>query len=126
MSTAPRITDLGARLISFSVTFVEPDSGGKVSVQAKSGQTILEVAHDNDIDIEGACGGECACSTCHIILSQESFDSLPPPDDDEVDMLDLAANVTDTSRLGCQVKLLKDRDSGLEIKIPSGNINLLS
>merc|ERR1719277_684319 len=107
-------TAVGSRFSSFAVTFVQGDE--QISVQAASGQTILEVAHENDIDIEGACGGECACSTCHVVLSQEAFDTLPEPDDDEVDMLDLAANVTDTSRLGCQVKLLKDRDSGLKIQ----------
>ena len=42
-----------------------------------------KVAHENDIDIEGACGGECACSTCHVLLEQEAYGKLPPPDDDE-------------------------------------------
>eukprot|EP00930_Biecheleria_cincta_P012331 TRINITY_DN116007_c0_g1_i1.p1 TRINITY_DN116007_c0_g1~~TRINITY_DN116007_c0_g1_i1.p1 ORF type:complete len:167 (-),score=40.40 TRINITY_DN116007_c0_g1_i1:12-512(-) len=118
------------RFCSFTVHFVKLSEGGEeagsTAVQAKSGQTILEIAHEHDIDIEGACGGECACSTCHIVLDQDAFDALPEPDEDEVDMLDLAANVTDTSRLGCQVKLLKERDEGLRIKIPVGAVNLLS
>ncbi|CAE7680122.1 oleD [Symbiodinium sp. CCMP2592] len=70
------------RYCSFTVHFIK-DEGGSVAVKAKSGQTLLQVAHDHDIDIEGACGGECACSTCHIILEKEQFDKLPPPDDDE-------------------------------------------
>lgn len=109
---------------TFGVTFVSPD-GGATEVLAKAGQSILEVAQDHDIDIEGACGGECACSTCHIILESEVFESMPEPDEDEADMLDLAAHVTDFSRLGCQVKLQKERDSGIKIILPEGTSNLL-
>lgn len=129
MQSLPRATSAsvgahGRPFCTFNVTFVSPE-GTVAEVQAKSGQTILEVAHDNDIDIEGACGGECACSTCHIILDSDAFEGMEEPDEDEVDMLDLAAHVTDTSRLGCQVKLLKDRDTGLRIMLPAGSTNLL-
>merc|ERR1712217_746937 len=93
---------------------------------AKSGNTILETAHENDVDIEGACGGECACSTCHALLCEEGFGNLPEVDDDELDMLDLATHVADTSRLGCQVKLLKGRDDNIQIHLPPGTSNLLS
>eukprot|EP00928_Gymnodinium_smaydae_P011128 TRINITY_DN14146_c0_g1_i1.p1 TRINITY_DN14146_c0_g1~~TRINITY_DN14146_c0_g1_i1.p1 ORF type:complete len:173 (+),score=39.44 TRINITY_DN14146_c0_g1_i1:86-604(+) len=102
---------------AFPVHFIPAGGGDGTVVDAKDGQSILDVAHENNIDIEGACGGECACSTCHIILTQEGYDSLPEPDEDEVDMLDLAAHVTDTSRLGCQVKLQKGRDAGLRIQL---------
>ena len=61
------------------------------------GSTVLEVAHANKIEIEGACGGECACSTCHVIVDDESFEKLPELELEEEDMLDLAAEVTDTS-----------------------------
>mmetsp|Transcript_142602 Transcript_142602/g.273913 ORF Transcript_142602/g.273913 Transcript_142602/m.273913 type:complete len:157 (+) Transcript_142602:85-555(+) len=111
---------------SFHVNFVSSDGETVQEVMARSGQTILEVAHEHDIDIEGACGGECACSTCHVIFTQEGFDSLPEPDDDEIDMLDLAAHVCDTSRLGCCVKLMKGRDEDLRIMLPAGAANLLS
>eukprot|EP00929_Paragymnodinium_shiwhaense_P108144 TRINITY_DN74464_c0_g1_i1.p1 TRINITY_DN74464_c0_g1~~TRINITY_DN74464_c0_g1_i1.p1 ORF type:complete len:156 (-),score=18.04 TRINITY_DN74464_c0_g1_i1:165-632(-) len=111
---------------SFDVTFVTADGGSEFTVPAKPGQTILEVAHDNNIDIEGACGGQCACSTCHVILAQDVFDRLPEVDEDEADMLDLAVSVTDTSRLGCQVKLEKGRDEGMRITIPEGVANMLS
>mmetsp|Transcript_116652 Transcript_116652/g.277301 ORF Transcript_116652/g.277301 Transcript_116652/m.277301 type:complete len:150 (-) Transcript_116652:14-463(-) len=113
------------RYCSFTVHFIKDEDGGSVAVKAKTGQTLLQVAHDHDIDIEGACGGECACSTCHVILEKEQFDKLPPPDDDEADMLDLAQDVTDTSRLGCQVILDKERDDGLRVRIPAGIVNLL-
>ena len=84
------------------VTFVEPD-GEEYEVEAQIGDHMLDVAHDNDIELEGACGGELACSTCHVILDQEYFDKLDEPEEEEEDMLDLALGLTDTSRLGCQV-----------------------
>ena len=73
--------------------------------------------HDNDIDLEGACGGELACSTCHVILPQEVFDGLPEPDEEEEDMLDLALGLTDTSRLGCQVCVTAEHQN-LEVILP--------
>ena len=65
----------------------------------------------------GACDGSLACSTCHVILSQEVYDSLPPPEEEELDMLDLAFDLTDTSRLGCQIKLDKSLE-GMVAKVP--------
>eukprot|EP00927_Polykrikos_kofoidii_P015834 TRINITY_DN17092_c0_g1_i3.p2 TRINITY_DN17092_c0_g1~~TRINITY_DN17092_c0_g1_i3.p2 ORF type:complete len:173 (-),score=25.78 TRINITY_DN17092_c0_g1_i3:42-560(-) len=114
------------RCSTFNVKFISADGDSVRVVSAKSGQTILEVAHKNDIDIEGACGGECACSTCHVILDQETFDKLPEADEDEVDMLDLAIDVVDTSRLGCQVKLQQGRDDDLRIHLPAGVANLMA
>merc|ERR1719387_1904389 len=84
---APRLTNshletLSCRAVgsrrnfsSFNITFASAEGEEALTVSAKSGQTILEVAHEHDVDIEGACGGECACSTCHVILSQEDFDN---------------------------------------------------
>lgn len=72
----------------------------------------------------GACGGSCACSTCHIIVEpDEMYEKMPEPDDDENDMLDLAFGLTETSRLGCQVKMTKELD-GLRVKLPSMTRNL--
>ena len=72
----------------------------------------------------GACGGSCACSTCHVIVeSNDLYDKMPEPDDDENDMLDLAFGLTETSRLGCQVKMSKEID-GLRIRLPSMTRNL--
>ena len=70
------------------LSFVE--DGEEVAVTAAVGQTLLEVAHANDIDLEGACDGSLACSTCHVVLEQEYFDMLPEPEEEEEDMgLDL-------------------------------------
>ena len=78
-----------------AIMFVQADESEKV-VQAPIGKHLLEVAHDNDVELEGACGGELACSTCHLIFEQKIYDQLPPMLDDEVDMLDLAFGVTET------------------------------
>ena len=72
-------------------------------MEAEVGKTVLAAALDHDIDIEAACGGEMACSTCHVILSQDHFDKLGTPSEEEQDMLDLAWGLTDTSRLCCQL-----------------------
>eukprot|EP01138_Halocafeteria_seosinensis_P004208 gb/GECG01004303.1/.p1 GENE.gb/GECG01004303.1/~~gb/GECG01004303.1/.p1 ORF type:complete len:165 (+),score=12.06 gb/GECG01004303.1/:1-495(+) len=108
---------------SVPVTFITPD-GTRIPVNAPVGDTLLEVAHDNDIEIEGACGGECACSTCHVILPEAYYNKLDTPSEEEEDMLDLAAGLTDTSRLCCQVVVepeLKD----MEISLPDEVNNML-
>ena len=75
--------------------------------------------------LECACGGNMSCATCHIILDTESFHKLNPPCEAECDMLDLAFEPRDTSRLGCQVIMTKDLD-GMTITIPSGVNNFWS
>lgn len=72
---------------------------------AKENESILEVAHRNKIELEGACEGSLACSTCHVILSKNLYDRLEEPSDREYDLLDQAYRPTSTSRLGCQVKI---------------------
>lgn len=93
------------------------------TVEANAGDNILDVAHEYDIDLEGACEGSVACSTCHVILSPEHYDLLPEPEDDENDMLDMAFGLTDTSRLGCQVKLKKELD-GITVTLPAATRNM--
>ena len=100
------------------LSFVE--DGEEVAVTAAVGQTLLEVAHENDIDLEGACDGSLACSTCHVVLEQEYFDMLPEPEEEEEDMLDLAFGLTETSRLGCQIKLTKELEEEIRAQIRNG------
>ena len=95
---------------------MEPD-GTKTLVDAEVGSNFLETAHKNDIELEGACGGELACSTCHLVFDEGTFDALPEMEEEEEDMLDLARNLTDTSRLGCQVKITEAMQ-GIEVVIP--------
>jgi len=104
-----------------SVTYVFPD-GAKVTAKGKEGDNLLDIAINNDVEIDGfgACEGTLACSTCHLIFDQEVFDKLPDEaTDEELDMLDLAYGLQDTSRLGCQVCISKALD-GIEVKIPEG------
>ena len=88
------------------------------------GDNLLDIAQANDLEMEGACGGSCACSTCHVIVEEpEYYDRMPEPEDDENDMLDLAFGLTETSRLGCQVKMSRELD-GLVVRLPSMTRNL--
>ena len=117
-SSARAVSTTAPRAMSgpIKVTFVEPD-GEEYEVEAALGDHMLDVAHDNDIELEGACGGELACSTCHIILEEAYFDKLEEADEEEEDMLDLALGLTDTSRLGCQVCASPELD-GMRMIIP--------
>ena len=91
--------------------------------QAPIGQSMLEVAHRNDIELEGACEGSLACSTCHVVIRDQSvYDKLPEPDDDENDMLDLAFGLTETSRLGCQGIAAREID-GMALSLPKATRN---
>ena len=76
------------------MTFIDRD-GTPCEVKAVIGESMLEVAHSNNIDLEGACEGSLACSTCHVIVEGDMFDLLPEADDDENDMLDLAFGLTE-------------------------------
>ncbi|MDF2367468.1 ferredoxin family 2Fe-2S iron-sulfur cluster binding protein [Sneathiella sp.] len=105
------------------MTFIKPD-GTRQEVDAPLGRTILEIAHQNNIDLEGACEGSLACSTCHIIVSEEDFERLPDPTEDEEDMLDLAYGLTRTSRLGCQIEITEELDD-LVVSLPGGSNNMM-
>lgn len=106
------------------ITFITKD-GSQKTFEVAEGDNILDIAQAHDLDMEGACGGSCACSTCHIIVDPELYDEIPEPDDDENDMLDLAFGLTETSRLGCQVKMTKELD-GIRVALPAMTRNLQS
>jgi ferredoxin, 2Fe-2S len=103
--------------------FVERD-GSRREVDAPLGLSVLEIAHKNDIDIEGACEGSLACSTCHVIVDSEWYELLKDATEDEEDMLDLAFGLTATSRLGCQIVMTEELD-GLVVRLPASTRNLL-
>lgn len=107
----------------FKMTFVLPD-GTPQEVDAPEGLSVLEVAHRNGIDLEGACEGSLACSTCHVVVDQTYFDKLDEPTEDEEDMLDLAFGLTHTSRLGCQIVMSEDLD-GLKVTLPKATRNMM-
>ena len=104
------------------VEYILPNGESKV-VHAEPGENLLHLAHENDVELEGACEGSLACSTCHVILDQGVFDKLEEPTDEENDMLDLAFGLTETSRLGCQVKTRKDLD-GMKVHLPKATRNM--
>ncbi len=98
--------------------------GERVEVEAPLGLSVLEVAHRNNIDLEGACEGSLACSTCHVIVDPEWYDVLEGASEDEEDMLDLAFGLTHTSRLGCQIKMTEELD-GLTVTLPTATRNMM-
>jgi 2Fe-2S ferredoxin len=101
--------------------FIERD-GTRREVETPAGYSVLEIAHKNGVDIEGACEGSLACSTCHVIVDPAWFKKLAEPTEDEEDMLDLAFGLTQTSRLGCQI-VLTDALDGLVVKLPAATRN---
>ncbi|MBP2299469.1 ferredoxin family 2Fe-2S iron-sulfur cluster binding protein [Azospirillum picis] len=105
------------------MTFIEPD-GTRREVDAPLGLSVLEIAHKNSLDLEGACEGSLACSTCHVVIEPEWYDVLPEAQEDEEDMLDLAFGLTKTSRLGCQIIMTEELD-GLVVRLPGGSNNAM-
>ena len=99
------------------MVFIERD-GTRKEVEAPLGLSVLEIAHRNSVDIEGACEGSLACSTCHVIVDASWFGKLAKPTEDEEDMLDLAFDLQETSRLGCQL-IMTDALDGLVVQLPA-------
>lgn len=106
-----------------TMTFIDRD-GKELTVEAPLGESLLEIAHANNVDIEGVCEGCMACSTCHVVVAPEWYDKIPAPSEDEEDMLDLAFGLTRTSRLGCQVTMTEELD-GLCVSLPAETRNML-
>lgn len=105
------------------VVFIYPDNSER-EVEADNGLSLMEIAHKNDIPLEGACEGSLACSTCHVIFEDEAlFDDLPEPEEEEEDMLDLAFGLTHTSRLGCQI-IMNDGLDGVRVRLPEATRNM--
>lgn len=106
------------------VTFLFP-SGERREVEAPAGLSLMEIAQKNNIDeIEGACGGSMACATCHMYIHPDWWGKCLPEgarSDEEEDMLDLAFDVRDNSRLGCQIVMTEALD-GLVVALPGVNI----
>lgn len=101
-----------------TVHFINRD-GEKITVKGSPGDSLLDVVINEDLDFDGfgACEGTLACSTCHLIFDEDVYKTLGPITDEEMDMLDLAYGLTDTSRLGCQICLTKSLE-GMVARIP--------
>ena len=103
------------------MTFISPD-GKRETVDAPLGLSVMEIAHRHEIELEGACEGSLACSTCHVIVDPEWFELLTEAAEEEEDMLDLAFGLARTSRLGCQIRMTEELD-GLVVTLPAGTRN---
>ncbi|KAM8722266.1 adrenodoxin [Acanthopagrus schlegelii] len=101
-----------------TVHFINRD-GEKITVKGSPGDSLLDLVINEDLDFDGfgACEGTLACSTCHLIFDEDVYKSLGRVTDEEMDMLDLAYGLTDTSRLGCQICLTKSLD-GMVARVP--------
>lgn len=98
-----------------SIIVIDRD-GGEHTLEAKSGHKIMEIIRDAGLDIEAACGGCCACATCHVYVDDGWFGKLETADEEETDMLDLAMDVKDVSRLSCQLEM-SDALDGLKVEL---------
>ena len=107
------------------VTFCNPDGSIDRQVEAAPGSRLLDVAQEADQPLEGTCEGQMACSTCHVIVDPGDFEKLPRASEEEEDMLDLAANVTRTSRLACQIWLGAELQS-LTVRMPGASRNMMN
>lgn len=100
------------------ITFIQPDGTTQV-IEATVGQTVMEAAKINEIaGIEAECGGACACATCHVYVADEWREKTGQPSEMEEDMLDFAFDVSEASRLSCQIKVTDDLD-GAVFKVPA-------
>lgn len=91
-------------------------------IEGKVGQSLMLAAIEAGIEIEAACDGNLACSTCHVYVDEEYFKKLPPATDAEEDMLDLALFLKSNSRLSCQITLTPEL-SGIKFSLPSATRN---
>ena len=105
------------------VRFISADGARTTDANAIPGTILLDVAQACDQPLEGTCEGQMACSTCHVIVDPDDFARLPRASEDEEDMLDLAAGVTRTSRLACQIVLTPELDR-LTVRLPGQSRNM--
>jgi ferredoxin len=105
------------------VRFISADGRHIQEVTGAPGERLLDLAQAHGQPLEGTCEGQMACSTCHVIVAPEDFAKLPRASEEEDDMLDLAAHVTRTSRLACQIWLSEALES-LTLRVPGASHNM--
>lgn len=99
------------------ISFIEHDQTEHVA-EFEVGSSVMQIAVDNAIPgIDADCGGECACGTCHVIVSDEWFSKTGAPGDEEEQMLSMTPERAGTSRLGCQVVITDEMD-GMTVHLP--------
>jgi len=90
--------------------------GNKHELEGDSNSTLMEILRDAGLDIEAACGGCCACATCHVYINDKWLEKISSKDEEEESMLDQAFDVRNTSRLSCQISLSEELD-GIELEL---------
>ena len=98
------------------MTFIKDQQ--RIEVNAKIGQTLLEVARENNVDLIGACDGNCACGSCHVYIDENTLKKITPAKEEEENVLDVVFNIKPNSRLACQVVVSEDLENAI-ITIPS-------
>ncbi len=98
-----------------TITFIKGDVSKKVD--AEVGKTLLQVAEENNIELVGACGGSCACGSCHVYIDEETLKKIEPAQEEEEDVLDIVFDLKPNSRLACQVVVSEAMDGAI-ITIP--------
>ena len=123
LSHSLKLNKLSNRHFSKKVSFYFINKDESLTpVQADIGDNLLEVGHQHDIDMEGACDAQLACSTCHVIIEEEIYDQIEEPSLTEEDLLDMAYGLTPTSRLGCQV-IVDQSFEGTKVRLPKATRN---
>lgn len=91
--------------------------GHTQELEAVEGWRVMELLRDYKVGIEGTCGGAATCATCHVVIDKEWAGKVPPPRDEELDMLDQIPRIFENSRLSCQIIWDESLD-GLKLTIP--------
>ena len=103
------------------ITYITHDNKNH-TIDVQNGLTVMEGAVQNDIPgIDADCGGGMACATCHVYINDEWFNKLPPKEDGEEDMLDMAFEPKKNSRLSCQITV-SDKIEGLIVHLPEKQV----
>ena len=105
------------------IRFLSADGQTELSIDAPPGTRLLDLAQANGQPLEGTCEGAMACSTCHVLITGEDAARLPPPSDEEEDMLDFAVGASRASRLACQIRLTADI-AALDVRMPPGAVDM--
>lgn len=99
---------------------VTDQDGNEHTLDAIEGWRVMEIIRDHGLPIKAECGGACACATCHVYVDDNWLGRLHPMRDEEQDMLDVAPDVTDNSRLSCQI-IMDEAFDGLKVTLAPGS-----
>tara|TARA_Y100001954_G_scaffold207872_1_gene231754 strand:+ start:1113 stop:1421 length:309 start_codon:yes stop_codon:yes gene_type:complete len=96
--------------------YVTDHNGNEQQIEGIDGWQLMEAIRDEGLEIKAECGGACACATCHVYIDEDWKNKIPEKSEEEMDMLDLAFDVQENSRLSCQITITPDMD-GLKVTL---------